>query len=300
MKLLRKVPITWQEFLLLTSGAVIQAVNVNLFLLPGNIAPGGVSGAAIIIREFTGWPIGVMMFIINIPLVVIGFRQLGRFRFLIRMIYVVILTSVIVDLSAIWLPAAGIVDDLMLNALYAAVLGGVGNVLIYRGQGSSGGTSILGRLVQLRTGIPISQTYIFTDGIIILIAGLVFGWEQALYALLTLFVWGVVTDQVLEGPSTIRMAFIISDQPQEISQAVIEQLGIGITALPGKGMYTEEEHAILFCTINRPDVILFQKVVVSTDPEAFIVIGQGHQAVGGVLPHQVGSLQSGRRKNYFL
>lgn len=300
MKLLRKVPITWQEFLLLTSGAVIQAVNVNLFLLPGNIAPGGVSGAAIIIREFTGWPIGVMMFIINIPLVVIGFRQLGRFRFLIRMIYVVILTSVIVDLSAIWLPAAGIVDDLMLNALYAAVLGGVGNGLIYRGQGSSGGTSILGRLVQLRTGIPISQTYIFTDGIIILIAGLVFGWEQALYALLTLFVWGVVTDQVLEGPSTIRMAFIISDQPQEISQAVIEQLGIGITALPGKGMYTEEEHAILFCTINRPDVILFQKVVVSTDPEAFIVIGQGHQAVGGVLPHQVGSLQSGRRKNYFL
>jgi uncharacterized membrane-anchored protein YitT (DUF2179 family) len=300
MKLLHKFPIPWQEFLLLTSGAVIQAVNVNLFLLPGNLAPGGVSGAAIIIREFTGWPIGVMMFIINIPLVVIGFRQLGRFRFLIRMMYVVILTSVIVDLSAIWLPAAGIVDDLMLNALYAAVLGGIGNGLIYRGQGSSGGTSILGRLVQLRTGIPISQTYIFTDGIIILIAGLVFGWEQALYALLTLFVWGVVTDQVLEGPSTIRMAFIISDQPQEISQAVIEQLGIGITALPGKGMYTEEEHAILFCTINRPDVILFQKVVVSTDPEAFIVIGQGHQAVGGVLPHQVGSPQSGRRKNYLL
>jgi uncharacterized membrane-anchored protein YitT (DUF2179 family) len=298
MKLLHKFPIPWQEFLLLTSGAVIQAVNVNLFLLPGNLAPGGVSGAAIIIREFTGWPIGVMMFIINIPLVVIG--QLGRFRFLIRMMYVVILTSVIVDLSAIWLPAAGIVDDLMLNALYAAVLGGIGNGLIYRGQGSSGGTSILGRLVQLRTGIPISQTYIFTDGIIILIAGLVFGWEQALYALLTLFVWGVVTDQVLEGPSTIRMAFIISDQPQEISQAVIEQLGIGITALPGKGMYTEEEHAILFCTINRPDVILFQKVVVSTDPEAFIVIGQGHQAVGGVLPHQVGSPQSGRRKNYLL
>jgi uncharacterized membrane-anchored protein YitT (DUF2179 family) len=284
MDKIKNLDFNFQSWLLLTIGSLVQALNVNLFLVPAKIAPGGVSGSAIIIQEFTGWPIGLMMLVMNIPLLILGYRNLGRFKFLTRTLYVVFLSSFLVDFLAQWLPPQGITQDLLLNSLYAAVVGGIGNGLVYRGQGTSGGTSILGRIVQLKTGIPISQVYLLTDGIIVVVAGIVFGWERALYALITLFLWGVVSDQVLEGPSVVRTAFIISDQPEEIARAVFLRLGLGVTAWPARGMFTEQEHTVLFCTINRPDMHVLRQVVMEIDPQAFVVIGHGHQAIGGVLP----------------
>jgi len=274
---------TLQNYLLLTAGALVLAINVNLFLAPSKIAPGGVSGSAIIINEFTGWPIGLMMLILNVPLVAVGFRYLGRFHFLVRTLYVVFLYSLGVDLLAGWLPAEGITDDLMLNALYGGVVGGIGTGLVYRGRGTSGGTGIVGRVLQLRTGVPMSQVYLITDGAVIMVAGLVFGWERALYALVTLFIWGVAADHVLEGPSVVRTAFIVTDRPRDVTQVVFSRLGIGVTAWPAQGMFTAEAHTVLFCTVSRPDVNGLKTVVIEVDPEAFVVIGHGHQASGGVL-----------------
>jgi uncharacterized membrane-anchored protein YitT (DUF2179 family) len=273
----------WQDGLTLTLGGLVLAVNVNLFLAPSNIAPGGVSGTAIIVNEFTGWPIGLVMLILNVPLLAVGFRHLGRFRFLTRTVYVVLLYSLGVDILARWLPAAGITDDLVLNALYGGVVGGIGTGLVYRGRGTSGGTGIVGRVLQLRTGVPISQVYIVTDGGVVLVAGLVFGWEWARYALVTLFVWGVAADQVLEGPSVVRTVFIVTDKPGEVAQAVFRRLGLGVTAWPVRGMFTTQEHTVLFCTASRPDVNTLKAVVIEADPHAFVVVGHGHQATGGVF-----------------
>jgi uncharacterized membrane-anchored protein YitT (DUF2179 family) len=266
----------------LTAGALILAVNLNLFMAPANIAPGGVSGTSIIIHEFTGWPIGTMMLALNVPLLALGFRHLGRFRFLGRTLYVVILYSVGVDLLAPWLPTEGITDDLMLNALYAGVVGGIGTGLVYRGRGTSGGTGIVGRVLQLRTGIPISQIYMLTDGGVVFVAGMVFGWDRALYALATLFTWGIAADMVLEGPSVVRTVFIVTDRPEVVTQTVFDQLGLGLTAWPARGMFTHAEHTVLFCTLSRPDVNALRALILKTDPDAFIVIGHGHQATGGV------------------
>jgi uncharacterized membrane-anchored protein YitT (DUF2179 family) len=274
---------TMQNSLLLTVGALVLAVNVNLFLAPSKIAPGGVSGSAIIINEFTGWPIGLMMLILNVPLLAVGFRCLGRFHFLVRTLYVVLLYSLGVDLLASLLPAEGITDDLMLNALYGGVVGGIGTGLVYRGRGTSGGTGIVGRVLQLRTGVPMSEVYMITDGAVVLVAGLVFGWERALYALVTLFIWGIAADHVLEGPSVVRTAFIVTDKPKEVTQAVFSHLGIGVTAWPARGMFTAAEHTVLFCTVSRPEVNALKAVVIEVDPETFVVIGHGHQASGGVL-----------------
>lgn len=272
-----------QSFLLLTIGGLMLAVNVNLFLFPSNIAPGGVSGTAIILNDFTGWPIGLVMLVLNVPLLVLGFRHLGRFHFLIRTLYVVLLYSVGVDVLARWLPPEGVTDDLMLNALYGGVMGGIGAGLVYRGHGTSGGTGIVGRVLQLRTGIPLSQVYLFTDGGVILVAGLVFGWEKGLYALVALFIWGVAADHVLEGPSVVRTAFIVTDRPEDVSRTVFSRLRLGITAWPAQGMFTTETHTVLFCTVSRPDVNVLKSVVVEADPRAFVVIGHGHQAIGGVF-----------------
>jgi uncharacterized membrane-anchored protein YitT (DUF2179 family) len=171
----------------------------------------------------------------------------------------------------------------LLNALYGGVAGGIGYGLIYMGRGTSAGTGVLGRVLQLKTGVPVSQVYIFTDGGVILALGLVFGWENALYGLLMLFVWGLVADYVLEGPSVVRTAFIVTDSPQQVAQRVFDRLGVGMTAWPGQGMFTKAEHTILFCTVSRPDVSGLKSVVAEVDARAFLVIGHAHQAKGGVL-----------------
>ncbi|MBM3144136.1 MAG: YitT family protein [Chloroflexi bacterium] len=282
---------SWRNFFFLTIGSLLLAVNVDLFLSPARIAPGGVSGTAIIIHAFTDWPIGLLMLALNIPMLIVGFWHLGRFNFLFRTLYVVVLYSIGVDVLARWIPPRGITDDLLLNALYAGILGGIGTGLVYRGRGTSGGTGVLGRVLQLKTGIPISQVYLLTDGGVVLIAGLVFGWDRALYAMMTLFIWGMAADQILEGPSVVRTVFIITDQPESVTGAVFEHLGLGVTAWPARGMFTESEHTVLFCTINRPDVNALREVVINRDPNAFVVIGHGHQTIGGVLPRQARSVE---------
>lgn len=277
-----------QDFALLLAGAMILAVNVDLFLAPANLAPGGVSGLAIILRHLAGWPIGLTMLVLNIPMLVLGFFNLGRLHFLFRTAFVVIVYNLGVDLLAGWLPTSGITADPLLNALYGGVVGGIGTGLVYRGSGTPAGTGVASRVLQMRTGIPMSQVYFITDGGVILLAGLVFGWESALYALFALFVWGLTTDYVLEGPSVVRTAFIVTDHPEVVTQAVFARFGLGVTAWPAQGMFTEARHMVLFCTINRPDVNPLKVVVREADPKAFVVIGHGHQSSGGVVPRSRG------------
>jgi len=274
------------EYFLLTMGAAILAVNFDLFLAPFNIAPGGTSGAAIIIYEFTGWPKGVTMLILTLPMLVVGFFYLGRFRFLVRASYVTLVYSLGIDGLATVLPA-GVTHDLLLNALYGGIVGGLGIGLIYRGGTSPAGTSVISRVVQMKSGIPNSQVYMMIDGGVILIAGLVFGWEMALYAFITLFTWGLVADYVLEGPSVVRTVFIVTDSPEEVSQVLMDRLGVGVTAWAGKGMFSKTEHTTLFSTVNRSDVNLLKAIVNNADPKAFVVIAQGHQSKGGVLRKSV-------------
>ena len=273
---------TLRSFFFLTIGALISAVNVNLFLAPWEIAPGGLSGLAIIINKFTAWPIGLMTLVMNIPLFFVGFKYLGRFNFVIRTFYVVILFSLGIDIMAPWLPVGGITDNLMLNALYGGVVGGIGSGLIYRGQGTSGGTGIIGRVIQFKTGFPISQVYLITDGFIVLIAGLVFGWDKALYAMVALYIWGISADQVLEGPSVVRTATIVTDRPKEVAEAVFDRLRLGITAWPARGMFTEDKHTVLFFAVSRPNVDMLKTVVLEADSQAVIVIAHGHHIVGGI------------------
>jgi uncharacterized membrane-anchored protein YitT (DUF2179 family) len=270
------------EYFLLTMGSVILAVNFDLFLAPYNIAPGGVSGAVIIIHEFTGWPKGLTMLILNLPMLIVGFFYMGRFRFLVRAFYVTLVYSMGVDALVICLPA-GVTKDLLLNALYGGILGGIGIGLIYRGGTSPAGTSVISRVIQMKTGIPNSQLYMLIDGGVILIAGLVFGWEMALYAFITLFTWGFVADYVLEGPSVVRTVFIVTDSPEEVSRLLMDRLGVGVTGWPVKGMFSKAEHTTLFCTVNRSDVNVLKAIVNDADPKAFVVIAQGHQAKGGML-----------------
>jgi uncharacterized membrane-anchored protein YitT (DUF2179 family) len=279
----RRFTSTVYDYALITVGGILMAVNLNLFLAPANIAPGGVSGSAIILNDLTGWPIGLTMLVLNVPMIVLGFVYLGRFAFLARTLYAVLVYNLGVDLLAPWLPATGITDDMLLNALYGGLVAGLGTGLVYRAGGTTAGTGTLSRVIQMKTGIPISQVYFLTDGGVIFIAGLVFGWEAALYAMITLFVWGIAADYVQEGPSVVRMAFVVTDEPGAVAQALLEHLHLGVTTWPVEGAFTERQHTILFCTVGRPHERALRAVVSEVDPHAFVVTGHGHQASGGML-----------------
>jgi uncharacterized membrane-anchored protein YitT (DUF2179 family) len=272
-----------QSFLLMTAGTLLMVVSLTVFLAPSGIAPGGVSGVAVILNSVFGWPIGLVILLLNLPLLALGFRYLGRYQFLVRTAYVAALYSVGAQVFTEWIQVPAITDNALLNALYGGVVGGIGSGLIYRGQASVAGTGILARIVQLRSGMPVSQVFLLTDGGVILAAALVLGWENGLYSLLALFVWGLATDYVLEGPSVIRTAFIVTDHPDRVAETVMQRLGIGVTAWAAQGEFTKEPHTVLFCTVSRPDVDPLRSAVTEGDPEAFLVIGHGHQATGGMV-----------------
>lgn len=272
-----------RNYILLSVGTLLVALSFDIFMSPTNIAPGGVTGLALIANYYTGWSIGLITLILQIPMLILGFYYLGRYRFLLSTWYVTMLYSFSVDFFVNFIPHNGITDDMLLNTLYGGVIGGIGLGLIFWGRGAFAGTGIISRIIQLKTGVPITQIYIFVDGVIIFGQGLVFGWEVALYGLMMLFVWGLATDYVLEGPSVIRTAFIVTTAPDIISQTLFKRLGVGVTAWSAQGMFTKKERTILFCTVYRPDIDLLRALVSEVDPQAFVVIGQGHQASGGVL-----------------
>ena len=275
------------RLVLLTAGGFIGAIAVNVFYVSANIAPGGVSGLAIILNELIGTPVGLMVLVGNIPIQLLAMRLLGGgWRVVARTIYVIIVYSAAIDLTAPYM--ASITDDRLLSAIFGGIVGGIAGGLIYRAGGTFGGTSTLARILQNRLGTSFSNTYLYTDTLIILLAGLVFGWPGALYAIVALFVDGTMADYVLEGPSRVRTATIVTNHPGEVADVVMTQLGRGATAWQGRGMYTGQERSILFVTINRPQVNELRHLVMQLDPDAFMVIGQGHTAYGE------GFLENGR------
>jgi uncharacterized membrane-anchored protein YitT (DUF2179 family) len=270
----------FQDYLLILLGAVLLGLSMHLFFIPSQLVAGGLSGAAQIINSFTGFPIGVLVFLANIPLFVVGWRYLGGRRFLARTIFAAFVYSAVVDGLRILWPDVRLTNDLLLNALYGGVMGGVGGGLVFRARATSGGTDILARIIERRWGIPISQAYLYTDGVVVFLAALAFSWEHALYAIVALYIGGVVVEAVLTGSNVVRVAFIITQQPEGTAARIIADLGRGVTNWSGKGMYTGEERPILLCVVSRAEIGPLKTIVHEVDPSSFVIIGQAQEAFG--------------------
>jgi len=282
-KLLKQLEINrhllWDYFFIFL-GSAVQALAMRLFLIPGQLVSGGVSGAAQIINFFSGFPIGVMVMIGNLPLYLIGWRHLGGLKFALRTLFAVLAFSILTDALPLFLPIQRITSDMLLNTLYGGVLLGAGLGLVYRGRGTSGGTDILGRILSFRYGFSISAAYMLTDSLVVLASGFAFGWEKALYGLIVIYVSGLVAETISEGSSVVRTALIISEQSGAIAAQVMQQMERGVTYLSGKGAYTGINHNILYCVISRPEVSILKGIVSEIDADAFVVIGQANEVLG--------------------
>jgi uncharacterized membrane-anchored protein YitT (DUF2179 family) len=265
---------------LIIIGSLAQAIGLRLFLVPADLASGGVSGISQLINHFTGWPIGLMVFIGNVPLFVIGWRFLGGRRFGLRTATAVVSYAFFVDFLVLFLPADGLTDDIFLNSLYGAVVAGVGYGLVYRARGTSGGSDILARILNHWRGVSMSASYLMVDSLVILGAGLIFGWKEALYALISLYVSGIVAETTLEGPRTVRTALIVTAQPELVSARILKDMSRGVTRMSATGAYTGAERPVLYCVVTRAEVAFLKSIVDEADPKAFMVIGQAHEALG--------------------
>ena len=277
------VELTWktaQDYSLLLLGALVQAFAMRLFLVPGQLVSGGISGAAQIINHFVSFPIAVMVLIGNIPLFILDWRYLGGPRFALRTAVAVTAFAVFTDLLVLFLPAAGMTDDNVLNALFGGVFLGVGLGLVYRGQGTSGGSDILGRILNHRFAISISQAYLITDTLVVLAGGFAFSWEKALYGMVVIYVSGIAAEMISEGSSIFRTVIIITSETERVTQTILEVLERGVTILSGKGGYTDADRPVLYCVVTRSEVNQLKQLVKETDPKAFMVIGVAHEALG--------------------
>ncbi|MFZ5564271.1 MAG: YitT family protein [Thermodesulfobacteriota bacterium] len=270
---------------MIVAGALLSALGYAVFQVPHNIAAGGVSGLGIIVNHLTGFPVGMFFLLFNVPLFVLGFFWLGRWRFVWSSIMAVTVFSLgsdfFIHYLPIWVKSYPLTSDGLLAAIYAGVLYGLGTGLIYRYGGTIGGTSITARIIYNVTGYPLSQSYLFTDLAVVLAAGLVFSMEAALLAVITIIMVGIFSDFVLEGSSQMRTLMIVTENPDPIRYAIINELKRGVTEWEVVGGYSKTKRTMLYLTVLRSRIYDVKYIISRIDPDAFMVVGVSQQTWGG-------------------
>lgn len=281
MKYLPTVARIVRDYLLITIGAICIAVSVDLFLVPNNVVTGGVTGVAIILNDLIGTPIGLVVLILNIPLLIGGFRFLGGFVFGIRTVYATVVLSFAIDLLA---PYVGQLitapRDPLLYTLYGGLLDGLGTGLVFRQRGTTGGIDIVARFMQRWKGVPLGRSLLTMNIIVFAAAAYLFSLDKLLYALLVAFVSGRTVDLVLEGASYARQAIIIATRPDNVQSEILHTLGRGVTVLEGKGGFTASDRTVLLSVVAQSEVSVLKAIVKDCDPDAFVVFSNVNEVLG--------------------
>lgn len=262
----------------ITLGAMITATALNMFLIPNKVAAGGTSGLATVIHHITGWPVGVMMLSMDIPLLLLSVKVLGA-SFGINTLVGAAVLSMSIDLFAPYTPV--LTQDLLLSSLYGGVLSGVGMGLVFRFGGTTAGTDLAAAMIHKVFGLSFGQALLGVDFFVIALAGFVFhSAELALYALIALFVTTQVIDLIQEGRSTAKAFFILTEQHQAIARSIMDDLGRGVTFLQGRGGYTGLERDVLFCVVGTREVTRMKELVYRHDQKAFVIVADAHEVLG--------------------
>lgn len=258
-------------------GVIITAFGVSFFLIPAKIAAGGVSGLATVVFHLTNFPVGITMLLFNIPLFLLSLRLIGP-MFGAKTLFGTITLSIFVDLFNQL--ATPVTSDLLLCAIYGGVISGIGLGLAFRAGGSTGGTDMAAQLVARFFPTSVGQALLFVDGFVIILAGVAFGLELAMYALIAVFITTKTIDLVQEGQSYGKATLIISDRAEEIGQSIMDRLERGVTALDGRGMYTKDDKNVLLVIVSRIEIAQVKEIVREYDERAFVVIYDVHEVLG--------------------
>ena len=265
-----------RDYLLLTMGALLTAFAFAAFFLPHDIAPGGVTGIATVLSSVTGLNVGLLSFLINLPLFAIGWRRVGL-RFAVRSFISMMLLSLFIDL----IPAFDLAGDMMLAAVFGGVTMGAGLGLVVRAGATTGGTDMAAMIVHEHWPVFTVPMVLFAiDGMVVVIAALIFGVQAGLFALVSLFISTKTMDSVIKGFNTAMQFLIISPNQEEMVKRIHTEMDRGCTRLEATGTYEGRKNGALLCVVSRMEAFRLKKIVSECDPHAFVTVCDVHEALG--------------------
>ena len=271
------------DYLLIIVGTGLMALAINSVFDATGLVTGGFSGIAILVKHWTGGiidggvPLWLTNITLNIPLFFLGWRIKG-FSFVKKALVGEISLSTWLAIQPVWNIAG---DDLLLAAVYGGVILGIGIGMVFLGQGTTGGTDMMAALIQKYIShYSIAQIMQFIDGLVVIVGMYVFGIHKALYAIIAVYLVTKVSDGLIEGLKFSKAAYIITAKPKEIADMIMKDLDRGVTGISARGMYSGQDKLMLFCVVNKKEIVMLKEKVDEIDPEAFVIVTDAREVHG--------------------
>lgn len=264
-----------KNIIIILIGAFIFSLGINYFAIPSKLAEGGFTGITLLLYYLFKWSPGIVLLLLNIPLIIIGYKVFGKRTF----IYTIIginAVSLMLELTKGW----GKPVDLLLAALYTGVLVGIGLGMIFRVGGTTGGVDIIARLVNKYFGWSIGRTMFLFDVGVILVSITIIGLDMAMYTLVAVFVGARVVDFVVEGLSASKAATIITGSTEELAKTITTKMDRGVTLFKGKGGFTGQEKEVIYVVVAPTQLPRLKQIVNEIDPYAFVVVHDAREVLG--------------------
>lgn len=264
------------SFFMLTLGAIIAAYSLETFLIPNTILDGGVTGISIIISKLLSIPLGILVFLLNVPFIYIGFKNMGK-DFLVRAIYSMIIFSISLSYFSYF---ESLTSQMLLATVYGGALLGVGVGLVIHFGGCVDGTESVALVISKKTSLSVGQVVLIFNLVIFSVAGLMFGLDRAMYSLLTYFITFKVIDIVSDGFERTKQAFIITEKGTDMAEEIYKRLGRTVTKIRGKGLISKGEKEVLYCVLTRIEIFELKKICQEMDESSFISISDVSEIIG--------------------
>lgn len=265
-----------QDILMMIVGCFLMALSINLFLEPHNIAPGGVTGLAIVINSIINIPVWLINLIFNIPLFLFAIKLLKND--VVKTLLGIVLLTVFLKIINV----SPVTNDVLLSAIFGGIIMGVSMGLIFRVNGSTGGTDLLALLINhLFSSMNPPKLTGIADAVVVVLSGLItLHIEVALYSAIALYISVKVSDMIVEGVHTSATFMIVSDKYEEIGQVVTTTMNRSATVINGKGFYTKEDKNILMVAVSKREIVSFKRMIKGIDPNCFIMVLSNHETLG--------------------
>ena len=260
----------------MTVGAIIAGFALEAFLVPNAVIDGGVIGVSMIVSHITKWNLGLLVIILNTPFILLAWKKMGKL-----FVFSTAYANIILALSLNFFHSYKVTNDVILASVFGGIVLGVGVGLILKNEASLDGTEILSLLVSKKFGFSVGEFIMGINLFIYLAAGKVFGWESAMYSIITYFIASKVIDIVMEGLNSSKSVRIISYDAGTIGNALIEKLDISVTYLKGIGGYSGQDKDLIYCVITRLELPKMIEIIKEIDPRAFVSVVDVHEAYGG-------------------
>ena len=263
----------------LTAGAAIYSAGLNLFLIPNHVIDGGVTGISLLVQALTGIPFSILIVLLNLPFFIIGYRRLGK-RVTVYSIYAIVVLSLCSSYLES-LPAA--TNDPFLSTIFGGIIMGIGVGIVIKSGGSTDGTEIVAIMMSGRSSFSVGDIILFFNLFILGAAGFVFSWNSAMYSLITYFICSRMIDAVSAGLDSSKGVFIVTNNYDDVSDAIVSGMRKSVTRLHGQGGFLRDDKDVLYCVVTRLEVQKLKDLVHFIDPSAFLSVFDVQEVSGGVV-----------------